>query len=366
MSVWAGSHQLPTSLSHTWSRWRNKTQGCDEATRNWAEIWPNSERPACRLKTRRAALNLVEDAVRSREAMETLNVELRKAEESLKEADRRKNEFLATLAHELRTPLAPILNALQLLGLKRPADSDSQWGHALIERQVKQLSRLVNDLLDVSRISHGKVNLQTELVDLASVVRQAIEISRPLIDGRNHHLEVSLPMQITPVKGDPVRLVQVVSNLLNNAAKYTEDGGRIDLAVEENDEEAVIRVRDTGVGIAPAMLPHIFEIFTQLQGSVSRSESGLGIGLSLVSSLVRMHSGSVQAFSGGIGQGSEFIVRPLPLLQDAFQPALAPKTAGEKRPTPPRHILVVDDNKDAAESLAVLLRLVGHDVRHGP
>jgi PAS domain S-box-containing protein len=288
--------------------------------------------------------------------------DVKQAEETLKEMDRRKNEFLATLAHELRNPLAPILNAVQVLGLKSPPDPDFQWGHALIERQVKQLSRLVDDLLDVSRISLGKINLQTEPVDLAAVVRQAIEISRPLIDAHNHHLEVSLPRQITPVEGDPVRLAQVVSNLLNNAAKYTEDGGRIDLAVEENAGEAVIRVRDTGVGIPPAMLPHIFKIFTQVQDSMSRSEGGLGIGLSLVSSLVKMHGGSVQAFSGGIGQGSEFIVR-LPLLQEAFQATRATERNGEKRRTPPRHILVVDDNKDAAESLAVLLRLVGHDVR---
>jgi PAS domain S-box-containing protein len=288
--------------------------------------------------------------------------DVKQAEETLKEVDRRKNEFLATLAHELRNPLAPILNAVQLLALKRPADPDLQWGHALIERQVKQLSRLVDDLLDVSRINQGKINLRTEPVDLAAIVRQAIEISRPLIDAHNHHLEVSLPTQMIPVQGDPIRLAQVVSNLLNNAAKYTEDGGRIDLAVEENAGDAVIRVRDTGVGIAPTMLPHIFEIFNQVQGSVSRSEGGLGIGLSLVSSLVKMHGGNVQAVSGGVDQGSEFIVR-LPLMRDEFQPALARESKGKKRRTPPRRILVVDDNKDAAESLAVLLRLVGHEVR---
>jgi PAS domain S-box-containing protein len=288
--------------------------------------------------------------------------DLKQAEETLKEVDRRRNEFLATLAHELRNPLAPILNAVQLLALKRPADPDFQWEHALIERQVKQLSRLVDDLLDVSRISRGKINLRTEPLDLAAIVRQAIEISGPLIAARHHHLEVSLPNQAIPVEGDPIRLTQVVSNLLNNAAKYTEDGGRIDLAIEQNGLDALIRVRDTGIGIAPAMLPQIFEIFTQVQGSVSRSEGGLGIGLSLVRSLVELHGGSVQAFSGGVGQGSEFVVR-LPLLQDTFLPALAQERKEEKHRAPPKHILVVDDNKDSAESLAVLLRLVGHEVR---
>lgn len=288
--------------------------------------------------------------------------DVKQAEETLKEVDRRKNEFLATLAHELRNPLAPILNAVQLLGLKSPPDPDFRWGHALIERQVKQLSRLVDDLLDVSRISQGKINLRLEPVDLAAVVRQAIEISRPLIDARNHHLNVSLPKNVAQVEGDPVRLAQVVSNLLNNAAKYTEDGGRIDLAVEEKAGEAVIWVRDTGIGIAPAMLPHIFELFAQVQGSMGRSAGGLGIGLSLVDRLVKMHGGSVRASSAGIGQGSQFIVR-LPLLRDTALPAFAEKPNGEKRRTPPRQILVVDDNKDAAESMAVLLRLVGHDVR---
>ena len=184
----------------------------------------------------------------------------------------------------------------------------------MVERQVQQLTRLVDDLLDVSRVGHGKINLQMKPVDLKAVVALAIEVSRPLIDARKHVLKVSLPRQAVEVDGDPGRLAQVVSNLLNNSAKYSDDGGRIELTLEAIGEQAVLRVRDTGIGIEPAMLPKIFDLFTQVNGSTSRCEEGLGIGLALVRNMIELHGGCVQAASAGLGHGTEFVVR-LPLLR---------------------------------------------------
>jgi len=286
----------------------------------------------------------------------------RRAEEAVREADRRKDEFLAMLAHELRNPLAPLRNAVEVMRLKGTSDPDLRWARDVVERQVQQLTRLVNDLLDVSRFNRGKIDLQMEPVDLSAVVARAVEISRPLIDAHDHYLKVSLPQQPVRVEGDLTRLAQVLSNMLNNAAKYTEEGGRIDLTVESSGREAVIRVRDTGAGIAAEMLPNIFEMFAQVQGSVSRSEGGLGIGLTLVRKLVEMHGGSVAAFSDGLGHGSEFVVR-LALLDDA--PSLADGEAEAHRPRkiPVRNVLIVDNNQDAADSLALLLRLADQEVR---
>jgi signal transduction histidine kinase len=246
----------------------------------------------------------------------------KRAEEALRDADRHKDEFLAMLAHELRNPLAPLRNAIQVMRLKGTDDPDVQWARDVVERQVQQLTRLVDDLLDVARFNQGKINLQTEPVEMAAVVELAVEISRPLIDAHNHHLEISLPEQVVWVEGDAIRLAQALSNLLNNAAKYTEEGGRIDLTVDSSDGEVVLGVRDTGAGIAADMLPHIFEMFTQAQGSVSRSEGGLGIGLTLVRKLVEMHGGRVEAHSKGPGHGSEFIVR-LPLFRQTLPPVVA-------------------------------------------
>jgi PAS domain S-box-containing protein len=246
----------------------------------------------------------------------------KRAEEALREADRRKDQFLAMLAHELRSPLAPLRNAVELMRLKGTDDPDEQWARDVVERQVQQLTRLVDDLLDVARFNRGKISLQMEPVDLAVVAARAVEISRPLIDAHKHRLAVALPEQAVRVQGDLTRLAQVLSNLLNNAAKYTQEGGRIDLTVEASGDEAVLRVRDTGVGIAAEMLPHIFEMFTQVQGSVSSSEGGLGIGLTLVRKLVEMHGGRVAAQSEGPGHGSEFFVR-LPLLREAIPQAAA-------------------------------------------
>ena len=263
----------------------------------------------------------------------------------LQDAAHRKDEFLAMLGHELRNPLAPIRNAMQILRLKGAADPELQEVTEMVERQIQQLTRLVDDLLDVSRVGHGKINLQMKPVDLKDVVALAVEISRPLIDARKHVLKVSLPQQAVEVEGDPGRLAQVVSNLLNNSAKYSEDGGRIELTVEAIGDQAVLRVRDTGIGIEPAMLPRIFDLFTQVKGSASRSAEGLGIGLALVRNMIELHGGCVQAASAGLGHGTEFVVR-LPLMSKlpAGDPA-AHRQALVSRDAPTRRILLVDDNR---------------------
>jgi signal transduction histidine kinase/ActR/RegA family two-component response regulator len=280
---------------------------------------------------------------------------------SLKEADRLKNEFLAILAHELRNPLAPIRNAVQVLSLQEPSDPAVQWPREVIERQVHQLNRMVDDLLDVSRITQAKFKLQREPVKLGTVIAQAVETSQPLIDARKHRLTVVPPSEPIWVDGDAARLAQVVANLLNNAAKYTEEGGQIWLTAERTGNEAVIRVRDSGIGIPADLLPRVFDPFIQEERSPDRAHGGLGIGLALVRSLVELHGGRVEASSAGRGQGSEFVLH-LPVLRDT-PPAVSHgiKTDGREK-VPGRRILVVDDNVDSAESLGLLLRLSGHKV----
>ncbi|HET9228433.1 MAG TPA: ATP-binding protein [Thermoanaerobaculia bacterium] len=233
----------------------------------------------------------------------------REAEQSLREADRRKDEFLAMLAHELRNPLAPIRNAVHVLKLAGPLGDRQQWAREIIERQTQHLTRLVDDLLDVSRITRGKVALAREPLDLATIVNRAVETSLPLIDARRHQLDVALPPEPVRVDGDLTRLVQVVGNLLNNAAKYTDEGGHIRLEAVLEDGMAVIRVRDNGMGLPADLLPHIFDLFSQADRSLDRSQGGLGIGLTLVRRLVELHGGEVEARSDGPGQGSEFVVR---------------------------------------------------------
>jgi PAS domain S-box-containing protein len=286
----------------------------------------------------------------------------RRAEEAMREADRRKDEFLAMLAHELRNPLAPISNALQLVRL---TGSDVRQACEMMERQVEHLVRLVDDLLDVSRITRGKIELRKERVDLAAVVMRAVEGARPLIDARRHELGMTLPNQSLPVNVDPMRLAQVVWNLLNNAAKYTAEGGGIAVTVGQEGDGAVVRVRDTGMGIPAGMLDKIFDLFAQAERTLDRAEGGLGIGLTLVRRLTEMHGGTVEAHSDGPGQGSEFVVR-LPLAAEAATP-VGPVESLPARPHGPpirgRRILIVDDNRDSAESLATLLRLLGNDVR---
>ncbi len=283
----------------------------------------------------------------------------------VREADRRKDEFLATLAHELRNPLAPIRNALHILKEGGANPTETADVREMMERQVQHLVRLVDDLLDVSRVMRGKVELRKEPLDLGTAVARAVETARPLLDARGHRLEVSLPPEPVQLEADPVRVAQVVANLLNNAAKYTEKPGLIRLTAERDGGDVVLRVRDTGIGIAPELLLKVFDLFTQADHSLGRSQGGLGIGLTLVRSLVELHGGTVEARSEGLGKGSEFIVR-LPATPAGHphrgEPAATSEgTVGARDPQ--RRVLIVDDNVDAAESLAVLARIWGHDVR---
>jgi PAS domain S-box-containing protein len=280
----------------------------------------------------------------------------------LKEADRRKDEFLATLAHELRNPLAPMRNAVQVLRLKGPDEPELRWGREVIVRQVEHLTRLIDDLMDISRITRNRLELRRQRIELAAVIQGAVESSRPTIEQCGHQLTVTLPAQPAHLHGDLVRLAQVFLNLLNNAAKYTEPGGRIWLTAERHGAEVVVRVKDTGVGIAPEKLPRLFDLFFQVERTLERSRGGLGIGLSLVRRLVELHGGRVEAHSDGVGQGSEFAVW-LPVLVE--EEAVA--AGGSERPTlaestAPARLIVADDNRDSADSLAVLLRLSGHEV----
>jgi len=284
-------------------------------------------------------------------------VERSQAEQALRAADRHKDEFLAMLAHELRNPLAPIRNAVHIL---RRADSDNQKTQPTLEmldRQVKQMVRLVDDLLDVSRVSRGKIELRKERIELIDVVNRAVESTRSMIQSMEHELTVTVPAQSIYVDADLARLVQVVGNLLNNACKFMDKGGRISVTLERDETQAVIRVRDRGVGIAPGEVQRIFEIFTQLDTSRQRSVGGLGVGLTLVKSLVEMHGGVVEAHSEGPGHGSEFVIR-LPIATEV--PKRSEASVSEPLPTTDRRVLIVDDNRDGAESLATLLAMSGH------
>lgn len=280
----------------------------------------------------------------------------------LTDADCRKDEFLATLAHELRNPLAPIRNAVRMLRLKGPDEPDLRWGREVIDRQVEHLTRLIDDLLDISRITRNKLELRKQRVELAEIITGAVESSRPAIEQCGHELTVTLPPQPIYLHGDLVRLAQVFLNLLTNAAKYTDRGGHIWLTAEQQGSDVVVRVKDTGVGIPAEKLPRLFEMFFQVERTLEKSQGGLGIGLSLVRRLVELHDGNVEARSRGVGKGSEFIVR-LPVLVEAPMqtPALDSSDNGAAKATALR-ILVVDDNRDSADSLAMLLRLTGHEV----
>jgi PAS domain S-box-containing protein len=301
-----------------------------------------------------------------------LERELRQRAEELARADRQKNEFLAMLAHELRNPLAPIDNALQVLrqGHTEPGqrETDLDWAIELMSRQVRHMARLIDDLLDVSRITRGKITLRRELIAPQALIAHAVESVQPLVTAKRHDLTVTLPPPGLPLflDADPARLEQVLCNLLNNAVKYTSEGGQIRLgaAVEDQGRTLAFRVSDNGIGIAPDVLPSVFELFRQADRSLDRAQGGLGIGLTLVRTLVTMHDGTVQAHSAGIGQGSEFVVR-LPLAAPPptttaveISPAASPAVTTHRR----RRVLVVDDIADSAESLARLLRRWGHEV----
>jgi signal transduction histidine kinase len=296
-------------------------------------------------------------------ARQRLENELREQAMQLAKSARQKDEFLAMLAHELRNPLAPIRNAIDVLLLTEEQAPSSQRARDIIDRQVAHMTRLLDDLLDVSRITGGKIRIARAPLDIASVIAQAVETVRPIIDEKQHQLCVSIGQPVR-LEADSTRIVQVLANLLNNAAKYTEPGGKISIESQLVDNDVVVRVRDTGIGIAPDVLPYVFDLFAQADRTLDRAQGGLGIGLTLVRKLIEMHGGQVLAHSEGLGRGSEFVVR-LPT-----QPASA--TSGESQPSEPgssspANVLVVDDSPDVAEAVSMLLEMLGHKVHvaHG-
>jgi len=289
---------------------------------------------------------------------------LKNTERALIEADRRKDEFLATLAHELRNPLAPIRNAVRILDSDAADDRQRKWGREVIARQVQRMSLLLDDLLDVSRITRGQLELKKDYVDLKSVVGIAVETARPLLDSKQHRLVVNLPAGNVKLEADPLRLSQVIGNLLTNAAKYTDPQGEIALHARLENAELVISIRDNGIGLTPESLPGLFTMFSQVNSAIDRAEGGLGIGLALVKGLVALHGGRVEVRSEGLGRGSEFIVHLPHRVIAPLNVAIEEANTGAANASAVRRgrILVADDNRDAAESLALVLRFSGYEV----
>jgi PAS domain S-box-containing protein len=289
----------------------------------------------------------------------------KRLEEALLESDRRKDEFLATLAHELRNPLAPIRYALKVLNMKEPLTPELRWAVDIIERQTQHMARLIDDLLDVNRISRNTLELRKETVALASIINAAVEVSRPFIESNSQELLLDVPNEPIYLEADSVRLAQVFSNLLNNASKYSkleEGGGTIWLTADVHGPAAIVTIRDSGIGIAASMLPRVFDMFTQGGRSVGRSEGGLGIGLALAKRLVEMHGGTIEARSDGLGEGSEFSVR-LPVAAALQQQSTAAEKSFRRQTEAKRRILVADDNPDVVETFEVMLQTFGHDVQ---
>ncbi|HVW69295.1 MAG TPA: ATP-binding protein [Steroidobacteraceae bacterium] len=322
---------------------------------------------------RRALRQLESELAATRAALEEKTLELARALAAQKEseaelreqrdwrdADRRKDEFLATLAHELRNPLAPIRQAALISKAPGATEEQKRWSHDVIDRQVQHMSLLLDDLLDISRVTRGTLALRMQLTELATVVETAVETARPTIDSKRHTLTVSVPEEPVQFTADPLRVAQVLSNLLTNAAKYTDPEGQIRITGRCEGDDVVIRVADTGIGISAAALPKVFNMFSQVHSMTDRSEGGLGIGLALAQGLIELHGGTIEASSEGLGCGSEFTVRlprrlVLPPKSGADTPAFS---SGARR----RRILIADDNRDSAETLAALLRMEGHDV----
>ncbi len=299
-----------------------------------------------------------ERAERDLEERKRLEIELRRRIEELTRADRRKDEFLALLAHELRNPLVPIRNAAQILRLLAPPDPPLSQAREMIDRQVGHMARLIDELLDVSRIARGKILLRKERLDLAALVLANLKDHQSILEANGLTLELHLPAAPLWMMGDPTRLAQILNNVLHNANKFTDRGGRVTVQMEtEREKAAVLRVRDTGIGMTPEMLARLFEPYSQADRSLTRSRGGLGLGLALVKGLVELHGGSVSAASDGLGHGSEFIIR-LPLEGEA----VPPKVASGTLPKRSCRVLVIDDNRDETQSMKMLLELVGHQV----
>jgi PAS domain S-box-containing protein len=294
--------------------------------------------------------------------MRATELALRRALTDLRDADRRKDQFLAMLSHELRNPLAPILYAVEILNRAGPDKEELAAEYrSVIARQVQHMGRLLDDLLDVSRVRQGKIQLRKQPVELGALLRQAIEVSHPMITEKQQHLSVTLAPELPPIDADPTRLVQVFANLVNNAAKYTDRGGHISVDLQVHSGDAVVRVRDDGVGMSPELLAGAFDLFVQETGSLDRTQGGLGIGLTMVRTLVKMHGGSVRALSEGPGRGSELVVR-LPVAAGQTMPLSRAHASTIEAKGSSLRVLVVDDNEDAADMLGDLLEQKGHEV----